>query len=171
MNLMFFKDPPSSKMLHLSPKPTCGTNLMDAAFARPVEWGPGSSWHPTVFPFCRILWAVCSTAALPCCHALGGWECDVHMFKAEVCEACLVLPKVLEAGCIEALGLVRQKTDGAYVRAAVACRIWRLPPKGAQTYSLGRIGRDDLKFPNVMRLKYQTSPSPQKKGSIWGVLH
>lgn len=41
-------------------------------------------------------------------------------FKAEVCEACLALPEVLGEGGVESLGRVRQTTDGAYVRAAVA---------------------------------------------------
>lgn len=45
------------------------------------------------------------------------------MSKAEVCEACLVLPEVLGEAGIESPGLVRQMTDGAYVRAAVTYRM------------------------------------------------
>lgn len=53
----------------------------------------------------------------------------MHVFKAEVCEACLVLPEVLGEGGVEALGRVRQMTDGAYVRAAVAAGCGSCPPR------------------------------------------
>lgn len=81
------------------------------------------------------------------------------MFKAEVCEGCLVLSKALGEAGFEALGLFRQMTD-YFVKAIMANRMWPLPPEEAQTHSLSRIGRDDLKFSNVMRLIYQNSPSP-----------
>lgn len=152
---MFFKDLSSSKMLHLSPKPACRANLMVAAFAHPCGTGARSSWHPIVLPFCQVLGAVFSVPH----HWLWSWEWDVHVFKAEVCEGCLILSKALGEASCEALGLFRQMTD-YYV---MAYRMWPLPPEEAQTHSLSRIERADLKFSNVMRLIYQNSPSPWKE--------
>lgn len=86
----------------------------------------------------------------------------------QACEVCLVLCGIRRHRHWGS-GLVRQMTDGAYcVRAAIAYRMGPLPPGEAQAYSLGRVGRDDLKFSNAMSLNYQISPGP-KKGKVLGV--
>lgn len=114
---------------------------------------------------CTPLWSRCQvlpgTHSAPFLLVLGvslvqPAECGVHLCKAEVCEACLVLLGLWGEAGIGGSGTSQSSDSWAYyVRAAVA---YRMGPWKSR--------RDDFKFSHMMRLKYQASPSPKENTGV-----